>query len=169
MIIVIVFIILRVFVTRPFEENYTDINSNSESVCGDKDYSNYVNVFEYDDKNNRIRLKINEVNGRPLLYLDREVIPDVDGVNLLYKDDNSVVYKQSKKIDNSKCKMIDNKLCRFPMNNSKINSLYGISKNEDEFKPLVNSEGDLLPNNYLTIQNLFDEATKKLRKNKKII
>lgn len=152
---------------RPFAENYTDINSNSESVCGDKDYSNYVNVFEYDDKNNRIRLKINEVNGRPLLYLDREVIPDVDGVNLLYKDDNSVVYKQSKKIDNSKCKMIDNKLCRFPMNNSKINSLYGISKNEDEFKSLVNSEGDLLPNNYLTNGPLFDEATKKLRKNKK--
>lgn len=152
---------------RPFADNYTDISSNSEFVCGDKDYSNYVNVFEYDDKNNKIRLKINEVNGRPLLYLDREVIPDVDGVNLLYKDDNSVVYKQSKKIDNSKCKMIDNKLCRFPMNNSKINSLYGISKNEDEFKSLVNSEGDLLPNNYLTNGPLFDEATKKLRKNKK--
>lgn len=152
---------------RPFADNYTDISSNGEFVCGDKDYSNYVNVFEYDDKNNRIRLKINEVNGRPLLYLDREVIPDVDGVNLLYKDDNSVVYKQSKKIDNSKCKMIDNKLCRFPMNNSKINSLYGISKNEDEFKSLVNSEGDLLPNNYLTNGPLFDEATKKLRKNKK--
>jgi hypothetical protein len=152
---------------RPFAENYTDISSNSEFVCGDKDYSNYVNVFEYDDKNNKIRLKINEVNGQPLLYLDREVIPDVDGVNLLYKDDNSVVYKQSKKIDNSKCKMIDNKLCRFPMNNSKINSLYGISKNEDEFKSLVNSEGDLLPNNYLTNGPLFDEETKKLRKSKK--
>ncbi len=152
---------------RPFADNYTDISSNDEFVCGDKDYSNYVNVFEYDDKNNKIRLKINEVNGQPLLYLDREVIPDVDGVNLLYKDDNSVVYKQSKKIDNSKCKMIDNKLCRFPMNNSKINSLYGISKNEDEFKSLVNSEGDLLPNNYLTNGPLFDEETKKLRKSKK--
>ena len=154
---------------RPFADNYTDISSNGEFVCGDKNYSNYVNVFEYDDKNNKIRLKINEVNGQPLLYLDREVIPDVDGVNLLYKDDNSVVYKQSKKIDNSKCKMIDNKLCRFPMNNSKINSLYGISKNEDEFKSLVNSEGDLLPNNYLTNGPLFDEETKKLRKSKKTL
>ena len=65
--------------------------------------------------------------------------------------------------------MIDNKLCRFPMNNSKINSLYGISKNEDEFKSLVNSEGDLLPNNYLTNGPLFDEETKKLRKSKKTL
>ena len=65
--------------------------------------------------------------------------------------------------------MIDNKLCRFPMNNSKINSLYGISKNEDEFKSLVNSEGDLLPNNYLTVGPIFDDDLKKLRENKKVI
>jgi hypothetical protein len=154
---------------RPYADNYVDINYNDEFVCGDKNYNNYVDVFEYDDKNNKKRLKINEINGQPLLYLDREVIPDVDGVNLLYKSDNSIVYKQTKKIDNSKCKMIDNKLCRFPMNNSKINSLYGISKNEDEFKSLVNSEGDLLPNNYLTIGPLFDDITKKLRDNKKML
>ena len=152
---------------RPYAENYVDLNSNDEFVCGNKDYSNYVDVFEYDQNNNKKRLKINEVNGNPLLYLDKEVIPDVDGLNLLYKDDNSVVYKQSKKIDNSKCLMIDNKLCRFPMNNSKINSLYGISKNEEEFKSLVNSEGDLLPNNYLTIGPMFDDDLKKLRENKK--
>ena len=152
---------------RPFAENYIDISSDSESVCGNKDFSNYVDVFQYDDKNDKIRLKINEVNGEPLLYLDREVIADVDGINLIYKDDNSIVYKQTKKIDNTKCKNIDNKLCRFPMNNSKINSLYGISKNEDEFKSLVNSNGDLLPNNYLTNGPLFDEDTLELRKSKK--
>ena len=63
--------------------------------------------------------------------------------------------------------MIDNKLCRYPMNNSKINSLYGISKNEEEFKSLVNSEGDLLPNNYLTVGPIFDDDLKTLRENKK--
>ena len=152
---------------RPYAENYVDINSNDEFVCGNKDYSNYVDVFEYDENNNKKRLKINEINGQPLLYLDREVIPDVDGLNLLYKDDNSVVYKQSKKIDNTKCKMIDNKICRFPMNNSKINSLYGISQNEDEFKSLVNDSGDLLPNNYLTEGPVFDDELKKLRISKK--
>lgn len=151
---------------RPFAENYIDINSNDEYVCGDKNYSNYVDVFEYDN-NVKKRLKINEINGQPLVYLDREVKPDVDGINLLYKDDNSIVYKQSKKINNSKCKMIDNKLCRFPMNNSKINSLYGISNNEDEFKSLVNGEGDLLPNNYLTTGPLFDNEIKKQREDKK--
>ena len=36
-----------------------------------------------DDKNNKKKLKINEVNGQPLIYLDREVIPDVDGVNFI--------------------------------------------------------------------------------------
>jgi len=152
---------------RPYAENYVDINANDEFVCGDKNYSNFVDVFEYDDKNNKKRLKINEVNGQPLLYLDREVIPDIDGVNLLYKNDKTIVYKQSKKIDNSKCKMIDNKLCRFSMNNSKINSLYGISKDEEEFKSLVNSEGDLLPNNYITNSPLFDDKLKEIRENKK--
>ena len=53
------------------------------------------------------------------------------------------------------------------MNNSKINSLYGISKNEDEFIHYNNHEGDLLPNNYLTVGPIFDDL-KKLRENKKL-
>ena len=169
---------------RPFADNYdelaTILPSRDVSVCGDdkfKDNGNYIDVYEYeidedgnfklddDDKKIKIKLSKSEISGSPLMYFDREVIID-DNDDLRYKDGN-FVYKQSNKIDNSKCKTINNKICRYPMSETKINSLHGITSNDDEFKSLVNNDGDLMPGNMLTQGVMYDDSTKMTRLHKK--
>jgi hypothetical protein len=178
---------------RPFANNYDDFTSGTPSsdisVCGDllfKDNGNYLDVYDYetdetgefilDDNSAKIKKKLlpSEINGNPLRYLGREVTNN-DGV-LIYSDagvgEDANVYKQTNLIDNSKCKTINNKLCRFPMAKTKVNSLYGISS-EDEFKsthlPLVSNTGELLPGNMLTQSPLFDDKINQIRQNKKVI
>ena len=171
---------------RPFATNYdeltTSMPSNDISVCGDdkfKDNGNYIDVYQYefeengefklDDDGNKVKMKLkkSEVSGSPLMYFDREVVIDSND-ELRYKD-GTFVFKQTNKIDNSKCKTINNKICRFPMSNSNVNSLYGISSNEDEFKSLVNNSGELMPGNMLTQGALYNDATKKIRQDKKML
>lgn len=171
---------------RPFASNYdeltTSMPSNDISVCGDdkfKDNGNYIDVYQYeleengefklDDDGNKVKMKLkkSEVSGSPLMYFDREVVIDSND-ELRYKD-GTFVFKQTNKIDNSKCKTINNKICRFPMSNSNVNSLYGISSNEDEFKSLVNNSGELMPGNMLTQGALYNDATKKIRQDKKML
>jgi len=171
---------------RPFASNYdeltTSMPSNDISVCGDekfKDNGNFIDVFQYeleengefklDDDDNKIKVKLtkSEISGNPLTYYDREVIIDSND-ELRYKD-GTFVYKQTNKIDNSKCKTINNKICRFSMSNSNVNSLYGISSNEDEFKSLVNNSGELMPGNMLTQGALYNDVTKKIRQDKKML
>ena len=125
--------------------------------------------FKLDDDGNRLKIKLkkSEVSGNPLMYFDREVVIDSND-ELRYKD-GTLVYKQTNKIDNSKCKTINNKICRFPMSNSNVNSLYGISSNEDEFKSLINNSGELMPGNMLTQGALYNDATKKIRQDKKML
>ena len=171
---------------RPFASNFdeltTTLPSSDISVCGDvnfKDNGNYIDVFVYekddngnfklDDDDNKIKVKLlkSEISGNPLSYFDREVIID-ENDELRYKD-GTIVYKQTNKIDNSKCKNINNKICRFPMSESNVNSLLGISSNEDEFKSLVNSSGELMPGNMLTQGAIYDDATIKIRQDKKML
>ena len=104
---------------------------------------------------------------REVKQLYKEVIID-ENDKLRYKD-GSLVYKQTNKIDNSKCKTINNKICRFPMSESNVNSLYGITSNDDEFKLLVNNEGEIMPGNMLTQGIIFDDNVKKIRQDKKTI
>ena len=171
---------------RPFASNYdeltTSMPSNDISVCGDdkfKDNGNYIDVYQYeleengefklDDDGNKVKIKLkkSEVSGSPLMYFDREVVIDSND-ELRYKD-GTFVFKQTNKIDNSKCKTINNKICRFPMSDSNVNSLYGISSNEDEFKSLVNNSGELMPGNMLTQGALYNDTTKKIRQDKKML
>jgi len=171
---------------RPFADNYDELAtimpSKDVSVCGDekfKDNGNYIDVYEYDmdedgnfildddDKKIKIKLSKSEISGSPLMYFDREVVI-ADNDELKYKD-GELVYKQTNKIDNSKCKTINNKICRYPMSKTNINSLYGITSNEDEFKSLVNNEGDLMPGNMLTQGALYEDDVKMKRQNKKTL
>ena len=170
---------------RPFADNFDELAMSNESsnlpVCGDenfKDNGNYVDVFVYEKDENgefklengnkiKIELNKNEISGNPLLYFDKEVIID-ENDKLRYKD-GSLVYKQTNKIDNSKCKTINNKICRFPMSESNVNSLYGITSNDDEFKSLVNNDGEIMPGNMLTQGIIFDDNVKKIRQDKKTI
>jgi hypothetical protein len=171
---------------RPFANNFNELTttlpSADISVCGDdkfKDNGNFIDVFVYekddngnfklDDDDNKIKIKLNksEVSGNPLTYYDREVVIN-ENDELMYKD-GTFVYKQTNKIDNSKCKIINNKICRFPMSKSNVNSLYGITSNEDEFKSLVNNNGELMPGNMLTQGTIYDDATTKIRQDKKIL
>jgi len=170
---------------RPFAENYDNsldnINknntSNEISVCGNDKFSNYVDVFEYNEDGYKIRAIRSDASGTPLTYLGNEVIidkSDTRGVDdnekyLKYKTGNAIVYKQTNILDNSKCKYINNKICRFPMATTNINSLHGISKDDNEFKSLVNSNNELLPDKYLISGASFDENELLVRNNKKML
>ena len=177
----------NVVCNRPFADNYDNnldnINKNNISsdisVCGSSDYNNYIDVFEYDEDNNKIRAIRSDTSSTPgsLKYLGKDVTIDSsdtrDVINdekfLKYKNENTVVYKQTNKIDNSKCKYINNKICRFPMANTKINSLHGISKDANEFKSLVNSNNELLPDKYLISGAMFNDDELLIRNNKKLL
>ncbi len=169
---------------RPFADNYDEvastIPSSDVSVCGDISFNstgNYIDAYVYekddngnfvlDSSDNKIKVKLlkSEISGNPLKYFDRDVV--VDSNQDLRYSDGTLVYKQTHKIDNSKCKYINNKICRFPMAEAKVNSLHGITTNEDEFKSLVNDAGELMPNNMLTQGVLYNDETKLKRQNKK--
>jgi len=170
---------------RPFADNYNSLELDiNNGVCNDMEFSNYVDVYEYDkDENgnyildnndNKIkkRVKKSEVNGNPLKYnIDgKTVVMDEDNDIYLKYEDGTVVYKKKYNIDNSKCKNINNKICRFPMAKTNVNSLYGISSNENEFKSLVNDNNELMPNNYRVQGEIFNEKQKQIiRQDKKSI
>ena len=108
----------NVVCNRPFADNYDNnldnINKNNISsdisVCGSSDYNNYIDVFEYDEDNNKIRAIRSDTSSTPgsLKYLGKDVTIDSsdtrDVINdekfLKYKNENTVVYKQTNKIDN---------------------------------------------------------------------
>ena len=149
---------------RPFANNYNYNYYDLDGGCDNQHYDNYEDVYVKDDKGNKIKLQKSELHNNNT-YFGREVNID----NMTYKNDNSIVYKQKKKIDNSKCKKINNKICRFPMSNTKINSLRGISKDDNEFNSMISDKNEILPGKYLTQGQMFTDEEKKLRRNKKVL
>lgn len=163
--------------SRPFANNYDnsldDININNTSsslpVCGNPDFGNYVDVYTYNDNGEKVRAVVTDATGDPLSYLGNGVEIDPRDTNqqlLIYKSDGSPVYLQTNVIDNSKCKKINNKICRFPMADLDVNSLQGISKNDVEFKSLVNVNNELLPDQYITTGPMYSQEESKIRSNK---
>ena len=135
---------------RPFANNYEEVplllNKNTER-------------YLLDANGKKIKLKKNEIKGDK--YCNREVYICKDNY-LKYKDDDEYVYKLL--FNNENNKIINNKICKFRMADTDINSLYGISQNENEFKNILFDKNKLIPD--LINLNIYSQEDKEIMKNK---
>ena len=156
----------NIICNRPLSSNFSDSKIDETYRCPDVKAFNYENVeFIKDSDNNKVPITDSDlVNGK---YCNQHINLD---------EGNHFLVKKCPNID--VCKYIENKQCRFPMSNTKINSLKGICSSLDEFNGLImtkdyNDKGEMLdlseyklmPNNYITAGPHLSEEVSKYRAN----
>ena len=168
---------------RPLALNYTNNIYNNNLRCPDLDSYNYeAEEFMVDEGKNKIPVKVNDLDE---LGKYCGIATDMDDANNIFKKNTTEqLYKVKKCASVDACKYIENKTCKYPMANTQINSLKGITFGNAEFNNLILKEKieqdnngvsktvelenhELMPGNLLTVGPHLSDKGSKLRSNLK--
>lgn len=120
---------------RPFASNFNN-NKYDNSRCSDIRAYNYEEEkFITDSSNNKIPVKKNDLDD---LGKYCGISTEIDAIGKVFKQGTQEqMFKVQKCPSLDNCKYIENKTCRYPMANVKINTLKGLTSNNEEYNDLI--------------------------------